>query len=129
MSLELHEQLCDNLARDATATPGLVLDRLDTILPDPAPEPSPPPTSPSPPTPNPIIATTRGTSRRRGRPRLTEAELTQRKQKLKANALAKQQAKAATAERIRTANKRRFEALLQNNARPSDTSQTKRAHT
>ena len=129
MSLELHEQLCDNLARDATATPGLVLDRLDTILPDPAPEPSPPPTSPSPPTPNPIIATTRGTSRGRGRPRLTEAELTQRKQKLKANALAKQQAKAATAERIRTANKRRFEALLQNNARPSDTSQTKRAHT
>ena len=130
MSLELHEQLCDNLAHDATATPGLVLDRLDTILPDPAPDPSPPPTSPIPPTPNPIVAPSRGTSRGRGRPRHTEAERAQRKQNLKANTIAKQQAKAVATERIRImANKRHFEALLQNNARPEGTSQAKRAHT
>jgi hypothetical protein len=129
MSLELHEKLCDNLARNATATPGLVLDRLDTILPDPAPEPSPPPTSPIPPTPNPIVVPSRGTSRGRGRPRLTEADRAQRKRNLKANTIAKQQAKAAATERIRMANKRRFEALLQNNARPEGTSQAKRAHT
>jgi hypothetical protein len=112
MSLELHEQLCDNLAHDATATPGLVLDRLDTILPDPSPNPSPPPTSPIPPTLNPIITPSRGTSRGRGRPRLTEADCAQRKQNLKANTIAKQQAKAAAIERIRMANKRRFAALL-----------------
>jgi hypothetical protein len=92
MSLELHEQLCDNLAHDASATPGLVLDRLDTILPDPAPDPSPPPTSPIPPTPNPIVVPSRGTSRGRGRgrPRLTEAERVQRKHNLKANTIAEQ---------------------------------------
>ena len=62
-------------------------------------------------------------------PRLTEAERTQRKQNLKTNTITKQHAKAAATERIRMANKRRFAALLQNNARPEGTSQTKRART
>ena len=75
------------------------------------------------------MAPSRDTFRGHGRPRLTEAERTQRKQNLRANTLAKQQAKAAATERIRMANKRRFAALLQNNARPEGTSPTKRART